>query len=207
MRSGKLAEFVGICLGDGCAWGYQVSVTLNATADVRYVPYVQAIAKDLFPGATVTLVKRRDNAVDVRVNSKDVVRFMQENGIVSNAKFVPSWIAGDINYAVHCIRGLFDTEGSISFKTYLSKGGLRVYKQLNFRNIDVRVMLFVRNTLVRLGLKPTLTPKKSLYLSSHQSIAAFQHQVGFGNPKLFEKSLIMNALDYQRIEKVQYVEA
>ena len=64
------------------------------------------------------------------------------------------------SYKRACVRGLFDTEGSISFKLYSSAKGMRVYKQLNFRNADVKLMRFVRDELADLGLKPTMTLKR-----------------------------------------------
>ena len=51
-------------------------------------------------------------------------------------------------------------------------------------------MEFVRNTLVEIGLKPTMTLKKSLYLSNHKSIDYFRKEIGFSNPKLIYRSRI-----------------
>lgn len=92
-RSKQLAEFIGICLGDGHAYGYQAGITLNYVADKKYIPYVESLARRLFPGATFSVSKRKkENAVDIRINSKLVVNFLNKNGVVPNAKYVPSWI-------------------------------------------------------------------------------------------------------------------
>jgi len=200
-HSKRLAEFVGICLGDGCAWGYQVSITLNAIADKEYIHYVEELAKALFIGATVTVVKRKDNALDVRISSRKVVLFMKKMGIVSKAKFIPQWIMGNPTYAKACIRGLFDTEGSISFKKYKSGHGMCLYKQLNFRNANIKLVQFVRDNLVILGLKPTTTLKKSLYVSNHLGIDNFRRDIGFSNPKLLERSLIRDFDSYSLLTK------
>lgn len=196
-----LAEFIGICLGDGNVSQYQTGITLNANADREYIPYIQQLISSLFSGATLSLVKKlKDNAVEIKINSRIVADFMRSQGIVSHNKFIPQWIYEKPSFKQACVRGLFDTEGSISFKQYLSKkSGLSFYKQLNFRNCDEQLMQLVRDTLVDLGLKPTMTLKKSLYLSNDKSIGIFRDQIGFNNPKLLKRSLVMTETDYFRL--------
>lgn len=198
-KSSDLAEFIGICLGDGHASRYQVSVSLNSIADMEYIPYVAKLAAKLFPGATISSLKRKEyNMVDVKVNSIIVADFMKKNGVVSNNKYVPKWILKKQTYINFCMRGLFDTEGSMSFKFYKSRKGVSLYKQLNFRNANLELMKFVRDNLLLLGFRPTITLKQSLYLSSHQAIYDFVKLVGFSNPKLISKSVIENIDQYKR---------
>lgn len=193
----SLAEFIGICLGDGFVSKFQIGITLNTIADKDYIPYVKFLSSHLFPGATVSLLKRtNNNALDVRISSVIAADFLRNMGIIPNNKFVPKWILSNWEYRKACIKGLFDTEGSISFKTYVSKRGLNLYKQLNFRNANSQLMQFVRDSLVYLGLKPTMTLKRSLYLSNHQSIKIFRNIIGFSNPKLLERSKISKIEEY-----------
>jgi hypothetical protein len=196
--SPMLAEFIGICLGDGHISQYQTAITLNAHADIAYVPYVANIMRLLFPKVTISLIKKTpDNAIDVRLSSKLVSRFLLEMGLVPNHKKIPSWIFTRKDFQFACIRGLFDTEGSISFKLYENKSGISLYKQLNFRNTDMKLMRFVRDTLISIGLKPTMTLQKSLYLSNHQAINTFKQCIGFSNPKLITRSEIRTIDDYR----------
>lgn len=195
-HSEQLAELIGICLGDGTAWGHQVSITLNSIADKKYIPHVKSLAEQLFPGVTVSLIKRKVNAVDVRITSKIVTEFLKENGIVSHAKSIPQWIIDNPRYVNACIRGLFDTEGSISFKIYESRKGLSLYKQLTFRNTNSTLIKFVRDNLLILGLRPTMTLNRSLHISNNKSIQAFCQTIGFSNPKLVGKSGIVDIESY-----------
>jgi hypothetical protein len=196
----ELAEFIGICLGDGCVSGYQVSVTLNKNADKEYIPYVAHLMIRLFPSLKPSLIeKRKDNAVDVRVYSKVLVNFLESMGIVSNKKVIPSWIFSKVEYRYACIRGLFDTEGSISFKKYKNRNGVSLYKQLNFRNLDINFIRFVRDTLSSIGLKPTMTLKNSLYISNHGDIDTLREVIGFSNPKLKKRSRIYSFVGYQML--------
>lgn len=119
-------------------------------------------------------------------------------GNVPNAKYIPQWILGNPTYIKFCIRGLFDTEGSISFKVYAGMVKVGLYKQLNFRNTNMVLMGFVRDNLIAFGFKPTKTMKNSLYLSNHDSIALFAKRIGFSNPKLLERSRIITIKDYRK---------
>ncbi len=198
-RNKSLAEFIGICLGDGYAARHQTAITLNSIADAQYLPYVIKLIAELFPGATISIIPRKkEHATDVRINSRIVVDFLQKMGIVPNAKSVPSWILRNPDYTAACIKGLFDTEGSLSFKTYKAKKGISLYKQLNFRNTNTNLMSFVRDSLIVIGLKPIMTLKKSLHISNDKDIAIFRERIGFGNPKLSKRSLISDIIAYQQ---------
>jgi hypothetical protein len=195
--SKHLAEFVGIMLGDGHVSKYQIGITLNSIADKEYVTHVLNLIKLLFPKLNASFnVEKPDNAARIRVNSRLLANFFYDMGIIPKNKRVPKWILSSPLYRYSCVRGLFDTEGSISFKTYKTKNGFSVYKQLNFRNTNKRLMRFVRNTLKNVGLKPTMTLKKSLYLSTHESIEYFSERIGFSNPKLIERSNICTTEEY-----------
>jgi hypothetical protein len=183
----ELAEFVGICLGDGNVSKYQVGITLNSIADVNYVPYVVNLSQLLFPQVKISVIQKRENAIDVRLNSIQVSDYFRKMGIIPHYKKVPDWIFTKFSYRKACVKGLFDTEGSTSQKEYLSKKGLRTYYQFNFRNYDKEIMRFVRDVLLELNLKPTNTLTKSLYISNLKDINIYMKSIGSGNPKLRNK--------------------
>lgn len=187
-HSSLLAEFIGILLGDGSVSKYQTGVTLNSIADKDYIPKVIEISKVLFPEANVSAVKKgKFNAIELRISSRIVSDFLREMGIISGKKKVPLWILHSNVYRNSCVRGLFDTEGSVSLKKYIGKNGTRKYYQLNFRNYDKEIMRFVRDTLLELNLKPTMTLTKSLYLSNPYALKTFLNEIKPTNPKLITK--------------------
>lgn len=194
-KSEKLAEFVGMYLGDGTLATYYACIFLNTIADKEYVFYVKDLCQKLFPGISVTLVKKSiENCVRVQINSVLVARFLQRMGL--KPKSVPEWIFEKESYQKACIRGLFDTEGSISYKIYKARKKISVYKQLNFRNADVNLMKFVRDGLVNYGFSPTMTLRRSLYLSTHKDIELYRQMIGFSNPKLIKRSMVQNWEEY-----------
>ena len=93
-HNANLAEFIGICLGDGHVSKYQVTISLNSIADRDYINYVVRLASKLFPGSTTSVLERKNyNMVDIKINSVIVSKFMKKNGVVSNSKFIPQWIS------------------------------------------------------------------------------------------------------------------
>jgi intein-encoded DNA endonuclease-like protein len=200
--SNQLAEFVGICLGDGNVSRYQVCISLNSIVDKEYIPYVRHLIHSIFPEIKTSTIQKKEQAVELRINSRIVADFFYNMGIIPHNKKIPTWIFTSPTYIKFCVRGLFDTEGSISFKTYLSKKGTSVYKQLNFTNYDKNLVMFVRDTLKGMGLKPTMSLTKSLYLSNNNSIDQFREEIGFGNPKLVIRSNIHTAEEYFNWKKL-----
>lgn len=193
----NLAEFIGICLGDGCTQKYQTTITLNKIVDREYSHYVENLAKKLFTSEAVSLNENfNPKIIRVCINSKIATDFLKKHGIIANKKTIPNWILENQKYRKHCIRGLFDTEGSISYKLYLGKKTRSLYKQLNFRNADIKLMQFVRDTLLELDFRATTTLKRSLYLSSNKEIDRFRVEIGFSNAKLEKRSKIY---DYEQL--------
>lgn len=198
-----LAELMGIILGDGYVSRYQTSIVLNSIADREYIVYVTNLIKNIFPDLKISLIKRKnDKALDIRFSSRVISECFINMGIIAKNKSIPPWILENKDFKIACLRGLFDTEGSISFKIYKGKGKKSIYKQLNFRNKNEKIMLFVRDTLLSLGFKPTMSLRYSLYLSNDQSILAYRKIVGFNNLKLFSRSLITTLNEYEEYKKL-----
>jgi intein/homing endonuclease len=147
------------------------------------------LAKTLFLGAYVGIFKRNDKSVDVRINSRRVSDFLHGMGVVPHRKRVPQWVRAERRFIKTCLRGLFDTEGSISFKRYMTRKGISIYPQLNFKNANIELVQFVRDSLLSLGFKPTKTLKRSLYISNQHDVDRFRQEIGFSNPKLLTRSM------------------
>ena len=156
----------------------------------------------IFPKVKISVIHKKERAVELRLNSRVVADFFYNMGIIPYNKKIPAWIFTSASYIKFCVRGLFDTEGSISFKTYMSKKGISLYKQLNFRNYNKALILFVRDTLSSMGLSPTRSLTKSIYLSNNSSIDQFCEKIGFGNPKLAIRSKIHTIEEYFNLKKL-----
>jgi len=122
----KLAEFVGILLGDGslCLKDGKVNtnnrlkITLNTKDDAQYITYVKNLIKELFEIEPV--IKQgsyEENTTDIFLFRKKIILFLiNEIGL----KLSPKWDRAVIpkkfltnNLELYTLRGYFDTDGSL----------------------------------------------------------------------------------------------
>ncbi len=115
-----LAEFIGICLGDGNLLAedkhYGVRIILDFKHDPKYVKYVSQIMK---------LILKRDPAIQAVSGTKVlsiwgncIPDFLISKGLIPGDKVknqigVPKWIKDNDLFAISCLKGLIDTDGSI----------------------------------------------------------------------------------------------
>lgn len=181
--SRKLAEFVGILLGDGHIAPTQVIVTLNQ-AERNYLGYISNLMQELF-GVTPHYYKRKQKrAYDLYIGSVDLVRFFKKMGLVSNkVRFqasIPEWILTNREYMKNFIRGFFDTDGSI----YKLKFGV----QMNFCNRSFPLLNSARIMLLELGYHPSKISSYKIYLTKKPELIRYMREVGFSNTKHFERA-------------------
>jgi intein/homing endonuclease len=125
----RLAEFVGIMLGDGSIGQYNTKVKdkikihrrVKVTLDSRnkeYINYVATIMKEILRVEPKVYFRKGENAVDISTYRKDALKFVIN---VIGLKFSPKWNnmvvpeqlrKGKLGLMV--LRGLFDTDGCLS---------------------------------------------------------------------------------------------
>lgn len=113
----KLAEFVGIMLGDGSLNERGIQITMHSIDEVEYAKYVVKIIKDLF-NLDAKVVKRKNvNAVDIRIYSKEIASFLLKLGLIRAPKWKRAIIPSNfINEKLgkYVLRGYCDTDGCIT---------------------------------------------------------------------------------------------
>lgn len=198
-ESNKLAEFVGIMLGDGNVTKYQARITLNTTADNEYISYVVSLMTKLFPGIEIFARNRvSEGYTTVGLTSRVIVDFLKRMGIISWKPVIPKWIYKNNTYITACIRGLIDTEGCISFKVYKGLKKTSVYRQLTFTSGNKVLLEFVRDGFNRLGFRCTQSLIKNIYLSNDGEVDKYRNEIGFSNPKLEYRSLVRDFNNYSK---------
>lgn len=158
----KLAYLIGLAIGDGNLSNPNGRATrLRITCDVRYPNIIENVVqtlRDLFPDNKVAIVNRNDNCVDISCYSnklEELLGWKARSGSKYQQKVsVPEWIMCDQEFSTLCLRGLFETDGSV----YEDRG----YRMVNFVTIIPQLSKNVIDMIVRLGFQPnlqTLTPK------------------------------------------------
>ena len=186
--SSELAEFVGIVLGDGSITPKQVQISLNKYDDKEYVPFIKTLIKKLFNLKTGTYNDRKSDGVKLQVSSVELINYLLKLGLKIGNKIkqqidVPDWIKQNKKYAVACMRGLIDTDGSIFTHRYKVNGKWYKYKKLCFTSYSEPLRESVFNILKENGLNPRLAQKRDVRLDSIKDMQTYFQLIGFRNPK------------------------
>ncbi|MFH1358478.1 MAG: LAGLIDADG family homing endonuclease [archaeon] len=116
----QLAEFIGIYLGDGTMTNYQIRISGDFRYDKPYYSYLSKLVYGLF-GIGVSIKKDKGvNTMNLIISSKRLCDFLNKDyGLnfghkIRNKTRIPKKILNDKHLALACLRGLIDTDGSIS---------------------------------------------------------------------------------------------
>ena len=118
-KNPNLAELVGILLGDGCindSYQNRIQITLNSN-EVDYGRYICKLFNKLFNTMPALKFRKSENAIDIQVFSKDLVRFLIDK---VDLVLSPKWGRAKVprtyltrNLRKYVLRGYFDTDGSV----------------------------------------------------------------------------------------------
>lgn len=191
--SSKLAEFIGVMLGDGYIKSNktQLGISLNMETDYAYALYVQNLINDLFKLNSSVCREISNKSVTVLISSRNLVEFLVDKGLkagnkVINQVGIPKWVGLKEEYKIACLRGLIDTDGS--FYAYLHRVNGKVYKNyaLDFTNHSVSLLKDVKDILENLGFAPT-SAKYKVLLHKKRDIKQYITIVGSSNPAIKDK--------------------
>lgn len=187
-KSVKLAEFIGIMLGDGCLSSrFQVGIAFNAETDQAYGAYLQQLFQTLF-GLSATIQPRTDsNGWTVVASSRTLVEHLQALGLVAGNKVthqvdVPEWVLAKPSYQRACLRGLMDTDGSIYRYAHRVNGFTYEHVALCFTNRSQPLLHSVRRLLTEDGFRPRMR-RYQVYLNRQAEIQRYFQIVGSHNSK------------------------
>ena len=193
-NSAKLAELIGILLGDGNIHyfkkgkkigSYMVRIAGDKRHEKDYFEnYISNLIRDLF-NIEPKIELRKSNEMLLIIHSKKMVEFFISQGLKSGDKIknkvtIPKWIFEKDIYLKACIRGLIDTDGCI----YTLKPHYPNYYQMNFKNFNMRLLKDTRKAFLALGYPISKISKHNqLYLTQKAYIRKFYKEIGFSNLK------------------------
>jgi len=150
----NLAYITGVAIGDGNLSNPSGrSVRLRVSCDTKYPEIIKEICtslKIILPKNKVSLIKRKCNCVDISCyskNWKDWLSWKHDKGPKYTQQIkIPDWIKNDSEYSKSCLRGLFQTDGSIYFD--------RKYKMVNFVTTIPNLANEIVDMINKLGFLP-----------------------------------------------------
>ena len=189
----KLAEFIGIMLGDGGISQRQVSITLNRETDKEYIKFVRKMLKNLF-GVSPSIYPDPNSKADALVISRtELVNYLtQKLGLKIGNKVkqkidIPKWVKQKKEYQIACLRGLVDTDGSVYKHKYTIKEKVYCYQKLSFCSLSPSLLFTVFEILKNLGLKPRICKDKEIKIENTQNVRKYFETVGSNNKKHLKK--------------------
>ncbi len=156
-RSEHHAYIVGVALGDGnISCPNERALRLRITCDLKYPNLIRDIINSLqiiFPYNKVSIAKRQETTcIDISLYSnglKDLLPWEFGKGSkIQQDVSVPDWILQDETLSIACLRGLFQTDGSIYYD--------RSYLMVNFTNVSYPLICDVYEMTIRLGFLPNI---------------------------------------------------
>ena len=183
----KLAEFIGIMMGDGGLTMYQAIVTLHHVDDLEYASFVKGLIKRLFKIEPKMYHSPKNSVNDIVVSRKKLVIYLHELGLPIGNKIdqrldIPLWIRCNRTFAIACLRGLVDTDGCVFTHRYRVKGTWYAYKKLSFTSASKPLLESVHDLLQELGFHPRTTAK-DVRLDRTEDIRRYFKIIGSHNPK------------------------
>lgn len=184
----KLAELVGILMGDGGISTYQITISLNKETDAEYIDFVCSLFEELFELSPSIYFPPTSKVATVVVSRRKLVEYFHKLGLPIGHKNrqgldVPDWIKKNRKYRIACVRGLVDTDGSVIKHRYSVAGKEYVYKKLDYTSRSVSLLHSVANILSELGLRIGSTHASSIRLESKADMERYFKIVGSHNPK------------------------
>jgi DNA-binding transcriptional regulator WhiA len=184
--SENVAEFLGLLAGDGHINSntFEVSVTLNAKSDKRYVERVLYLIKSLFGLSARTYAQPNYGKIKCYVYSKQLVhmlhkRFSVPVGKKKGSLRIPKNILSNDRLLAAYLRGLFDTDGSIHRHNKNSA-------MLGFASADINFLTDIHKGMKKLGYT-AYKGKRNVYIYRKEQISKFFTQVKPSNLKHTDK--------------------
>lgn len=217
--SSELAEFVGLVFGDGSVTfrkgtnkiRFQLRGDAKGDRD-HYLQFVIPLCNKFFEpilGKKVSSVEdRKKNSFGIAIESPKTKTFFEEIGInigIKEELFIPNWIKENENYSKAFVRGLFDTDGSISYgKNNTAKNNFHIVGTIGICSTSKNLIEETSQILKKVNIKHYLknfksqTNKKRAYkvTISRPHVREFITIINSHNPKHLTKYKIANKFGF-----------
>ena len=190
-KSARLAEFVGIMLGDGGINNpWQAVITVNSIRDRKYADYISKLSRELFGISPVLSVRKERNTLVLRLSSISVVDFLVELGLPRGNKLkaglkIPDWILKKKSYKIACVRGLVDTDGCLYVHKHTVGGKKYENLGLSFRSHSPELLWQVATIFEENRIIPHITKReRDLCLYRQDAVSRYLTVFGTANERI-----------------------
>lgn len=179
----NFAEFYGILLGDGCVFSNLsgFSISGDKLLDKHYHEvYIKNLINYLFGTNPSFYYSKKQRSVSCFFYSKKVAEFLIKTGFPKGVKYktnpvIPQFIFKNSNNLSACIRGIMDTDGSLSYHPHS-----KVMIHLSITSPSLRRSVLCG--LEEIGIKGGEF-NKGIMIYGKDKIKNFYEKIGFSNKK------------------------
>ena len=196
-KNSDLAEMIGIILGDGNLYynekqhKYFLRISSNRDEEINYRRYTSDLMQRVF-GFTPRIINKLDRkGTDLIIQNKIIVEQLikmelKTGNKVKNQVNVPFWILEKGKYIIACLRGLFDTDGSIYIRNTQKTFGL------NFKSGSLPLVKNFKEMCESLSIKTQKIPNPKIYINPDTEKVFYAYQVTIENK--FDISKFLNII-------------
>lgn len=179
-HSKKLAELIGVVLGDGNIFQFdrcqRLTISCNSSYN-KYVKHISNLVRNIFKKKPSVIKRSKENCIDVCLYMQDINKALglPVGNKLKNSINIPGWIFNKKEYIAHCLKGLFETDGhyGLNRKFYVE------YMQFCNESKTLRESVF--KALTCLGYSPQLG-NSYVRLAKKAQLHQFIKKIGFERP-------------------------
>lgn len=194
----KLAEFIGIFLGDGTITRDFIRIFGDKRYDKKYFIYITSLIKYLF-NLESKITEKDGNLLMITISSRNLCSFLKKEFSINygdkkrNKTIIPNNILKDKELIKHCIRGLIDTDGCIG------KSGTNLKLAFTSHNEDLLNQVYLINK--KLDVFNDKKYINNLETCSLKKIKRYMNKIGSSNIRhiiRFNEKIKNNKLLYKK---------
>ena|SRR3989344_3984723 len=115
----KLAEFIGIMLGDGNICRNNLRITIHKM-EIQYKHHIKKLFSELFKLELSEYPYKNSKSLQLYRWSEDLISLLKKFGLkegnkIKNKINIPDWILKNRKFTLSCLRGLIDTDGYLHY--------------------------------------------------------------------------------------------
>ncbi len=211
-----LAEELGIHYGDGYMkiktnkWGkhYEYSYSAHTYDDKDYIQEVKKILRTLYN--LNGYERTKGNSYELMFSSRELVNFKLSMGASLSPKMnlkIPEWIQKDNNFISSFLRGIFDTDGYLTFKNKNNTKHKYPYIGISFK--DFILINQIAKLITKFSISFSMWKEEKLDkrngkinikwaigISGEENLIRYIENIGFRNRKHITKYLLWKNLGY-----------
>lgn len=179
-------------MGDGHLENKTLTITGNSLEKEHY-DYISKKIKNLFGLKSNIRNLKNQNAMQLRVHSTELIKYLQKNGMVvgnkiKNKASLPKWIFKKERFIYATLRGLFDTDGGVYYKQKKYKRAIIEFQTKSpyiFKDIisllQKTKFIYSKSSTSSGFVKESFTT--NIRIQHQEDVKRFMRLIGSANPK------------------------